>query len=213
MFTYFYHSRGKRYRAKIIYGWYDRSFWYRHNACSFPSSWNSICGEIHIKYNAKNVSKLFDTYLKYSWCSVIWASGVVGIHMLKRTLNLILVCIEPLKVILLSRRSIQNKMNLPMFLRKIGTVKTIEELIQFIYFASSVHWGNFLCVKPVLNWANVFSPNILWTVWQTMIHFSSPKMVRTVQTLLRSQMACNEMQASAQTCSRRTANSMIENVG
>ena len=38
-------------------------------------------------------------------------------------------------------------------------------------------------------------------------------MVWTVQTLLRSQMACNEMQASAQSCSRRTADSMVENVG
>ena len=39
-------------------------------------------------------------------------------------------------------------------------------------------------------------------------------MVRTVRrTLLRSQLACNEMQASARTCGRRAADSMIENVG
>ena len=38
-------------------------------------------------------------------------------------------------------------------------------------------------------------------------------MVQTVQTLLHSQLACNKMQASAQTCGRRTADSMIENVG
>ena len=38
-------------------------------------------------------------------------------------------------------------------------------------------------------------------------------MVQTVQTLLHSQLACNEMQASARTCSRRAADSMIENVG
>ena len=38
-------------------------------------------------------------------------------------------------------------------------------------------------------------------------------MVRTVQTLLRSQLACNERQASARTCGRRAADSMIENVG
>ena len=38
-------------------------------------------------------------------------------------------------------------------------------------------------------------------------------MVRTVQILLRSQMACNEMQASARTCGRRAADSMIENAG
>ena len=78
-FTYVYHSRGKCYRAKIIHGRYDRSLQYRHNACSFPSSWNSICGETCIKYNAKNVSKLFSTCLKYSWCNVILASGFVGI--------------------------------------------------------------------------------------------------------------------------------------
>ena len=33
--------------------------------------------------------------------------------------------------------------------------------------------------------------------------FSSPNMVQTVQTLLHSQLACNEMQASARTCSRQ----------
>ena len=38
-------------------------------------------------------------------------------------------------------------------------------------------------------------------------------MVRTVQTLLHSQLACNEMQASARTCGRRAADSMIQNVG
>ena len=52
--------------------------------------------------------------------------------MLKRAPNLVLARIEPLKVILLSKRSIQNIMNLPVFLRNIVTVKTIEELIQFI---------------------------------------------------------------------------------
>ena len=42
--------------------------------------------------------------------------------------------------------------------------------------------------------------------------FSSPNMVQTVQrTLLRSQLACNEMRASAQTWSRCAADSMIEN--
>ena len=38
-------------------------------------------------------------------------------------------------------------------------------------------------------------------------------MVQTVQTLLRSQLPCNEMQASARTCGRRAADSIIENVG
>ena len=73
-------------------------------------------------------------------------------------------------------------------------------------------------LKPILNWTNVCSPEhtsdtstnydsfLNWT-------FSSPNMVRTVQTLLHSQLACNEMQASARTCGRRAADSMIENVG
>ena len=71
------------------------------------------------------VALLGFTCLRYSWCNVIWASGFVGIHMLKRAPNLVLVCTEPLKVILPRRRSIQNIMNVPMFLRKIVTVKTI----------------------------------------------------------------------------------------
>ena len=62
-------------------------------------------------------------------------------------------------------------------------------------------------VKPILNWVNVCSPEhtsdtsmnydsfLNWT-------FSSPNMVRTVQTLLHSQLACNEMQASARTYGR-----------
>ena len=60
-------------------------------------------------------------------------------------------------------------------------------------------------LKPVLNWTNVCSPE----------HTSdtSTNMVRTVQTLLHSQLACNEMQASARTCGRRAADSMVENVG
>ena len=73
-------------------------------------------------------------------------------------------------------------------------------------------------LKPVLNWANVCSPEhtldtstnydlfLNWT-------FSSPNMVRTVQTLLHSHLACNEMQASTRICGRRAADSMIENVG
>ena len=92
-----------------------------------------------MKYNAKNASKLFSACLEYSWCNGIWASGFVGIHMLKHAPNLVLACIEPLKVILLSRPCIQNIMNLPMFLQKIMMVKTIEELIQFIDFTGSVH--------------------------------------------------------------------------
>ena len=73
-------------------------------------------------------------------------------------------------------------------------------------------------LKPILNWVNVCSPEhtsdtstnydsfLNWT-------FSSPNMVQTVQTLLHSQLAYNEMQALAWTCGRRAADSMIENVG
>ena len=72
-------------------------------------------------------------------------------------------------------------------------------------------------VKPVLNRANVCSPehtSDTSTNYDSFLNltFSSPNMVRTVQTLLR-QLACNEMQASARTCGRRAADSMIENVG
>ena len=71
---------------------------------------------------------------------------------------------------------------------------------------------------PILNWANVCSPNILQTVRRTMIRFLIELLVRRtwfgqLDEPLRSQLACNEMQASARTCGRRAANSMIENVG
>ena len=74
-------------------------------------------------------------------------------------------------------------------------------------------------VKPVLNWANVCSPNILRTVRRTMIRFLTELLVCRTWfglfdgLLLRSQLACNEMQASARTCGRCAAGSMIENVG
>ena len=73
-------------------------------------------------------------------------------------------------------------------------------------------------LKPVLNWVNVCSPNILPTLRRTMIHFLIELLVRQMwfgqsQTLLHSQLACNEMQASARTCGSRAADSMIENVG
>ena len=73
-------------------------------------------------------------------------------------------------------------------------------------------------VKPVLNWANVCSPNILRTVRLTMIRFLIELLVRRTwfgqfEEFTCSQLACNEMQASARTCGRRAADSMIENVG
>ena len=72
-------------------------------------------------------------------------------------------------------------------------------------------------VKPVLNWANVCSPehtsdsSMNYDSFLNWI-FSLPNMVRTIQTLIHSQLACNEMQASARTCGRRAADNMIENV-
>ena len=73
-------------------------------------------------------------------------------------------------------------------------------------------------LKPVLNWANVCSPNILRTVRRTMIRFLIELLVRRTwfgqfEEFTCSQLACNEMQASARTCGRRAADSMIENVG
>ena len=77
-----------------------------------------------------------------------------------------------------------------------------------IWTANLVQSSTLGTLKPVLNWANICSPKhtsdtstnydpfLNWT-------FSSPNMVRTVQTLLHSQLACNEMQASARTCSRQ----------
>ena len=94
------------------------------------------------------------------------------------------------------------------------TAGMLDWLLIFFFFFSI----SYASLKPVLKWANVCSPEhtldtstnydsfLNWT-------FSSPNMVRTVQTLLHSQLACNEMQASARTCGRRAADSMIENVG
>ena len=71
------------------------------------------------------------------------------------------------------------------------------------------------CVKLVLNWAFAEHTSDSSTNYDSFLNstFTSPNMVRTVQTLLRSQLACNEMQASPRTCGRRAADSMIENVG
>ena len=69
-------------------------------------------------------------------------------------------------------------------------------------------------LSPILTGRMFVRPNILRTLRRTMIRFLIELLVRrTVQTLLRSKMACNEMQASARTCGRRTADSMIKNVG
>ena len=75
-----------------------------------------------------------------------------------------------------------------------------------------------LFLKPVLNWANACSPNILRTVRRTMIRFLIELLFRRTwfgqsEEFTCSQLACNEMQASARTCGRSAADSMIENVG
>ena len=97
-------------------------------------------------------------------------------------------------------------------------IQNIKELNNSCSLTAENHSASEVTVKPVLNWANVCSPEhtldtstnydlfLNWT-------FSLPNMVQTVQTLLHSQLAWNEMQASARTCSRHTADSMIENVG
>ena len=73
-------------------------------------------------------------------------------------------------------------------------------------------------LKPVLNWANVCSLNILQTVQRTMIRFLIELLVHWTcfgqfEEFTCSQLVCNEMQASAWTCGRGAADSMNENVG
>ena len=117
---------------------------------------------------------------------------------------------------------------------------SVYELIMLLYRASVqlirfvIIWGSgrsnmcfflsffslrlMLLLKPVLNWANICLPehtSDTLTNYDSFLNwtFSSPNMVRTVQTLLHSQLACNEMQASARTCGICAADRMIENVG
>ena len=72
------------------------------------------------------------------------------------------------------------------------------------------------CVKPVLNWAFAEHTSDSSTNYDLFLNwtFISPNMVRAVRrTLIRSQLACNETQASARTCGRSTADIVIQNVG
>ena len=88
--------------------------------------------------------------LGFTWCNVIWASGFVGIHMLKHAPNLVLACIEPLKVILLSRRSIQNIMNLLVFLREIVSQNDWRlDSVHWLRQQCSLRW--FLCVTVYIS--------------------------------------------------------------
>ena len=57
-------------------------------------------------------------------------------------------------------------------------------------------------LKSFLNWANICSPNILWTIQRTMICFLIELLVRRkwfgqFEEFTCSQLACNGMQASA----------------
>ena len=75
-----------------------------------------------------------------------------------------------------------------------------------------------LVFPEIVYWANICSPNILRTVRRTMIRFLIELLVRRTwfgqfEEFTCSQLVCNEMQASAQTCGRRAADNMIENVG
>ena len=81
-------------------------------------------------------------------------------------------------------------------------------------YHANVYCNNNDSVKPILNWANVCSPNILRTVRQTMIRFLIELLVHRTwfgqfEEFTCSQLACNEMQASARTCDRRAADSII----
>ena len=71
-------------------------------------------------------------------------------------------------------------------------------------------WPTVNWLMPVLNWANVCSPNILWTLWQTMIRFLIELLVHRIwfgqsklYFILNWLVFCNEMQASARTCGRQ----------
>ena len=70
----------------------------------------------------------------------------------------------------------------------------------------------FLTGRKFVRWTYFQQSDKLWFFFNWT--FSSLNMVQTVrQTLLGSQLACNEMQTSARTCGRHTVDSMIENVG
>ena len=87
----------------------------------------------------------------------------------------------------------------------------------YVHACSSV-LKNSVYVKPVLNWANVCSPNILRTIRRTMIRFLTELLVRRTWFGQFNELYfvlnwLNEMEASDRTCGRRAADSMIENVG
>ena len=102
--------------------------------------------------------------------------------------------------------------------------KSIPLLSKYIlYFVGTNHGSLLKSVVTksrvtVLNCANVCLPNILRTVQRTMIRFLIELLVRRTwfgqfgELYFHSQLACNEMQASARTSGRRAADSMIENV-
>ena len=111
------------------------------------------------------------------------------------------------------RISLTHSLVLHYGLHKKMKVKTENNIKLFEWLILLWHWHcNSLTLKPVLNWVNVCSPNILRTVRWTMICFLIELLllvrwtwfgVWTVQTLLHSQMACNEMQAPVRTCGRQ----------
>ena len=72
-------------------------------------------------------------------------------------------------------------------------------------------------ISPFLTGRMFVRPNILRTLRRTMIRFLIEHLVRRIwfgqSRLYFILLACNEMQASARTCGRRAADSMIENVG
>ena len=57
---------------------------------------------------------------------------------------------------------------------------TERELSDNCVIACSTVLKNAVYVKPVLNWANVCSTNILWTVRRTMIRFLIELLVRRI---------------------------------
>ena len=76
-------------------------------------------------------------------------------------------------------------------------------------------WSSGKALSPFLTGRMFVRPNILRTLRRTMIRFLIEHLLRRIwfgqsKLLLHSQLACNEMQASARTRGRRAADSMME---
>ena len=126
------------------------------------------------------------------------------------------------------QRRCLNESSLPHLIMA-DTSSSVKSHYSFWRVLFKINWSK----AHSFNWANVCLPNILRTVWRTMIRFLIELLVRwtwfgqfdelyfvlngpVMRCKLRPELwelACNEMQASTRTCVRRVADSTIENVG